>query len=43
MLADAAERSDSDIYVVVALIFVLMLPAGMMTARHAHGKYSPIE
>jgi DHA2 family multidrug resistance protein len=41
--AQASVEAFSDIYVVVALIFILMLPAGMMIARHAPGKYTPIE
>jgi len=41
--AQASVEAFSDIYVLVACIFILMLPAGMMIARHAPGKYAPIE
>jgi AcrR family transcriptional regulator len=41
--APASVEAFSDIYVMVALIFILMLPAAMMIARHAPGKYAPIE
>ena len=33
----------SDAYAFLALLFILMLPLGFMIARHAPGKYAPIE
>ncbi|MCP4039444.1 MAG: DHA2 family efflux MFS transporter permease subunit [bacterium] len=41
--AQAAMEAFNDIYVMVAVLFALMLPLGFMIARHAPGKYAPIE
>lgn len=41
--AQASMEAFNDIYGMLAVIFVLMLPLGMMIVRHAPGKYAPIE
>ncbi|MCP5044876.1 MAG: DHA2 family efflux MFS transporter permease subunit [bacterium] len=41
--AQASMEAFNDIYVMVALIFIAMIPLGMTIARHAPGKYAPIE
>ncbi len=43
VLAQASMEAFNDIYYIVALIFIGMLPCAMMLARHAPGKYAPIE
>jgi DHA2 family multidrug resistance protein len=41
--AQASMEAFNDIYGMLAVIFVAMLPLGMLIARHAPGKYAPIE
>jgi DHA2 family multidrug resistance protein len=41
--AQASMEAFNDLYIFVALIFIAMLPLGMAIARHAPGKYAPIE
>jgi DHA2 family multidrug resistance protein len=41
--AQAMVEAFSDAYALIAVLFVLMLPLGLMIARHAPGKHAPIE
>ncbi|MCP5042838.1 MAG: hypothetical protein GY944_17580, partial [bacterium] len=41
--AQASMEAFNDIYVLVAVIFIAMIPLSMTIARHAPGKYAPIE
>ncbi len=41
--AQASMEAFNDIYALVCVIFIAMLPLGMLIARHAPGKYTPIE
>jgi len=41
--AQAAMEAFSDAYLVIAILFVAMLPLGLSISRYAPGKYAPIE
>ena len=41
--AQAYSEAFSDAYALIAVLFLAMLPLGFMIARHAPGKYAPIE
>lgn len=41
--AQATMEAFYDTFYFIAIVFVLMLPLGFMVARHAPGKYAPIE
>jgi DHA2 family multidrug resistance protein len=41
--AQAGVEAFSDAYALIALLFVVMLPLGLMIARHAPGKHAPIQ
>ena len=43
VFAQSSMEAFNDIYYIVAVLFIAMLPCGMMLARHAPGKFAPIE